>query len=207
MSRVTDAYLEARHDEIRNAALRVFVRRGLDAATMQEIATEAGISPGAIYRYYASKEQLAQAVFSLCHEQNRELFEQALSGSGSPLAALVAAGRTVWDRFADPQALPQFTLNIEAALSAARRPDALADQLHQLHDRLVGELAELTRAAQANGELAPDLDASGFARMLVACVEGLRLLYVERGGDLDTEGVFEMLRYIVGALAPAGKGE
>jgi len=201
--KVPQAYLDARADEIRTAALRVFVLKGVEQATMQDIAAEVGLSPGALYRYYPGKEQLVQAVFSFCHEQNREHMQAALEGRGSPRAALFSLGRLVWDRFRDPAALEQFTLNIDAALSAARHPDALAEQVRGLHRGVVEQLAELARAAQANGELAPDIDARAFALTIVACVDGLRLLFVEFEGELDTEGVYETLGRMVGALAPA----
>ena len=68
------SYLEARTIEIRDAAMRVFVRKGITASTMQDIATEAGMSAGAIYRYFESKDQLVQAVFDYCREENRSLF-------------------------------------------------------------------------------------------------------------------------------------
>ncbi|WBL37026.1 helix-turn-helix domain containing protein [Tepidiforma flava] len=61
MAKVSQAHLEARRRSILEAAARVFSQKGIAAATMAEIAHEAGISPGAIYRYFASKEELARA--------------------------------------------------------------------------------------------------------------------------------------------------
>jgi AcrR family transcriptional regulator len=48
---------------LQDAALRVFVARGIDAATTKEIAREAGMAEGNLYRHYASKEDLAWAVY------------------------------------------------------------------------------------------------------------------------------------------------
>lgn len=207
MSKVPQAYLDARADEIRTAALAVFVRKGVELATMQDIASEAGVSPGAIYRYFSSKEELVQAVFALCHEQNRELFESALAGDGSARAALFSLGRAVWDGFHGPLAIQTYTLNVEAALSAARHPDeALAAQVRGLHAGVVAHLSALARAAQANRELPADLDPAAFALTIAACVEGLRLLFVQAAGQLDTEGVYDVLGRMVGALAPAAEG-
>src|SRR5688572_7792479 len=120
MSKVPEAYLEARAAEIRDAAMRVFVRRGVEGATMQEIAREAGLSAGAIYRYYAGKDELLRAVFEQCGAENRELFEASLAATGSPLAALLQAGRVIWDAFNQEGALAQFTVNVESALVANR---------------------------------------------------------------------------------------
>lgn len=47
-----------RFEELRQAALRVFARKGLRRARMADVAREAGVSPGALYTYFASKEAL-----------------------------------------------------------------------------------------------------------------------------------------------------
>jgi len=63
----TDPYLTQRAAEILLAARTVFVRQGFERATMQEIASEAGISAGAIYRYFPSKESLITSVCAAAH--------------------------------------------------------------------------------------------------------------------------------------------
>jgi len=49
-------------DKILNAALEVFAGKGLHGATVVEIANAAGITGGALYRYFDSKEEIFQAV-------------------------------------------------------------------------------------------------------------------------------------------------
>lgn len=52
---------EDRREQIMDAALRVFARKGFDRATNKDIAREAGITPGLIYHYFAGKDALLQA--------------------------------------------------------------------------------------------------------------------------------------------------
>lgn len=47
-----------RFETLRRAALRVFARQGLRRARMSDVAREAGLSAGALYTYFASKEAL-----------------------------------------------------------------------------------------------------------------------------------------------------
>lgn len=54
---------EQRRRQIAAAAARVFAEKGYAAATNRDIAAAAGISPGLIYWYYDSKEDLFKAVF------------------------------------------------------------------------------------------------------------------------------------------------
>lgn len=49
---------EKRKIEIINAARKVFSSKGFNASTMEEIATEAELSPGTLYLYFKNKEEL-----------------------------------------------------------------------------------------------------------------------------------------------------
>lgn len=52
----------ATRDRILDAALQVFTREGFHGATMRSIADSAGITPGSIYWYFSSKENLFRTV-------------------------------------------------------------------------------------------------------------------------------------------------
>lgn len=79
---------------IERAALEVFVRDGVDGATTRAIATEAGVSEGALYRHYRSKDELAITLFMTVHRRLSTLIaESAASAEGvrAKAAAIVAA--------------------------------------------------------------------------------------------------------------------
>ncbi|WP_421740417.1 TetR/AcrR family transcriptional regulator [Cellulomonas sp.] len=58
MPKVTEEYRSARRDEIADAALRAFRRKGFQATSMAEIIAESGMSAGAIYGHYPSKSAI-----------------------------------------------------------------------------------------------------------------------------------------------------
>jgi AcrR family transcriptional regulator len=58
----TPKVVEDRREQILDAALRVFSRKGFTKATNKDIAHEAGITPGLIYYYFESKEALFNAL-------------------------------------------------------------------------------------------------------------------------------------------------
>ena len=62
MPKVTEEHRLAKHDEILDAALRAFSRKGFQATSMAEIIAESGMSAGAIYRYFASKADIVRGV-------------------------------------------------------------------------------------------------------------------------------------------------
>ena len=53
MPKVTEAHLEARRQQILDAASACFSRQGFHQTTMQGICREVDLSPGAVYRYFA----------------------------------------------------------------------------------------------------------------------------------------------------------
>jgi AcrR family transcriptional regulator len=73
-----------------DAAERVFAERGFDAAKIQEVADEAGIALGTLYKVFRGKAE----IFRTIHERrSRDLFaacEGAIRGATSPLQELLA---------------------------------------------------------------------------------------------------------------------
>src|SRR5215212_6087280 len=62
MPKVTEEHVEARRRQILSAALRCFARQGFHRTTMQDIFREADLSPGAVYSYFKSKDELVAAI-------------------------------------------------------------------------------------------------------------------------------------------------
>src|SRR5215212_5331188 len=58
----TPKVVEDRREQILDAALRAFARKGFARTTNKDIAREAGITPGLIYHYFESKEGLFRAI-------------------------------------------------------------------------------------------------------------------------------------------------
>jgi AcrR family transcriptional regulator len=131
-----------RIEEILDAAERVFADDGYDAATTNQIASAAGISPGSLYQYFDNKKAIAEA---LCHRyieqltsSESQILDPALADL--PLEAMV-------DRVIDP--MVAFNLAHPAAKSllagADLAPD-LAEATKELHDTLCGGVERLIEA-------------------------------------------------------------
>lgn len=85
---------------IEGAALRLFVDKGVDAATTREIAVEAGVSEGALYRHYKSKDDLAVALFMETHNRLGKMMLEAWTEGGT-LEARVRRVVTAYCTLAD----------------------------------------------------------------------------------------------------------
>lgn len=204
MTRVTQEYFDARREEILIAAARLFARKGISGATMADIAKEADLSAGAIYRYYSSKEELLRAVFDDASARNREQFARAAESSASPLAALEQVGREIWVEMKDRDA---FICEIQMELSAVRDPEDLGIDLKNSREEGRVLITELVARAQDAGEIDPSIDPAELALILLACTSGIKMLKLTLDDGFDTEGTFNLLVQMVRGLAPSGTSQ
>ena len=93
MPKVSDAYRQARRDEIVAATLRAISRRGLRALTMADIIKESGLSAGSVYSHFTTKDEIIELVAA------RVIGERAdqLSAGSDDARATTAGGRGVVD--------------------------------------------------------------------------------------------------------------
>src|ERR1700761_4592062 len=62
MPKISQQARDARRDQILSAARRCFLRDGFHSTSMQDLFAEAGLSAGAVYRYFASKDEVIAAI-------------------------------------------------------------------------------------------------------------------------------------------------
>lgn len=124
-TRLTRAEQQARtRARLIDGAARVFARRGYQAASVEEIAEEAGYSHGAVYSNFEGKADLLLAVFEdYMAERVRELAEtQAALPEDAPLEARARALADQWmDRLARDR--ESMTLHMEFIAHAGRDPE------------------------------------------------------------------------------------
>jgi AcrR family transcriptional regulator len=147
---------DARRNErtLLDAAAAVFVASGVEAP-VRDIAAEAGVGMGTIYRHFPTRADLIVAVYRHQVEACAEAGPALLATSDSPHAAL---GQWI-DLFVD-------FLTTKHGLAAAMRSDKAGfDALHAYFlDRLVPVCARLLDAAAEAGEIRPGMDAYGLMR-------------------------------------------
>src|SRR5690606_18269237 len=81
---------DARPAEIVSAALDVFVDKGFAAARLDDIAAKAGVSKGAIYLYFGTKQDIFRAVVEQAIAPNVEAVKGAILAHPGPFPDLVA---------------------------------------------------------------------------------------------------------------------
>ncbi|BBZ43557.1 TetR/AcrR family transcriptional regulator [Mycobacterium parmense] len=91
MPKVTPEYRAQRRAHIMAAARRCFIRNGFHAASMHDLVAEAGMSSGAVYRYFPSKDAVIEAIAADNLEQVVAVIGRSIDDGASPQAAIAAA--------------------------------------------------------------------------------------------------------------------
>jgi len=71
---------EQRRQEIISAAEKVFFKKGVDNATMDDVAEQAELSKATLYLYFSSKDEIYSAIFSKSQEALFKMIEKATAG-------------------------------------------------------------------------------------------------------------------------------
>jgi TetR/AcrR family transcriptional repressor of uid operon len=170
LARLADPFLaDRRRRQILDAALACFRRRGFHQATMQEICAEAGMSAGALYRYFGSKAEIIGAIAEDKHADSDRAFLEATQ-TGTLIDALSLIARDFFEKFAEGDGAL-----IADIFAEAIRDDAVAAPLLKINQNSMDYCAQAIKRAQARGEVDEKLDAREAANILFAAIEGVAL--------------------------------
>jgi TetR/AcrR family transcriptional regulator, transcriptional repressor of bet genes len=189
---------EARRAELGEAVWRVALRRGLEEATLREIAAEAGWSTGALAHYFPDKDELIRFAFRLVVQRAGARFARVLEG-GDRTEALGAALRESLPLDEDRRAEARVWLAfVGRSLS---RPDLAADRraFYAGWRRL---LADAIAAGQADGTLRTELPPETEAAGLIALVDGLALQALSDPRGLPPQRQTAILDAALARLSP-----
>ena len=164
--------------EILRAAVKLFSEHGLAATSIRDIAEESGYTNPALYKHFASKEELALYLFETCHRRLWTRCHAAIGAAGSfdaklegyieqvlelvddhpeAMAFLSDSARTLWPK-AGTTVRRQTMIGLARSLmSAAPRPrrDTPAVDIDVAAASLQGTLAELARMIQVGAVSGP----------------------------------------------------
>ena len=207
MPRVTAAHEQVVRERIVNAALRVFGELGFHGATMQDVVRDSGLSVGAIYTWFKSKDDLFLAACDLA------------SGRGfGELAARLAAGRTVaaklaiavgfyFDSAEGEAELPGNADFIVQAWSRADAEPAVREMLNRRREQLVLAGTMLVQEGIVRGELPRWVDAAAIARAYTVLLDGFLLTRMEQGASFSRAEAERQARELLTVILAAATSE
>jgi AcrR family transcriptional regulator len=187
-----------RREQLIAAAARVIARSGYDAATVRDVAREAGVSTGVIAYYFEGKDDLFAHVLRSASRAFRARLEGARDAAETPRARLLALAEAATP--ADDEAARAHALWIDFWARAARDPE-LAGLTVRLYDGWRREIAIAVRDGQRAGAFRDDADPDAFARGFAAAADGLATHVVLHRGTVTAEDMRSACAALVDALA------
>lgn len=203
MPRLTPAHRDARRAAIVAAARRCFSRDGFHQTSMPDIAAEAGVSTGAPYRYFSSKDEL---IIEIAHDAFEILFEPARQSldreKAVSVADLVAASiepvahPDPLDAAGNPIPIQELLrCGVQAWGELLRNPTLHRSAVTGLDD-VRTKMAHELEAGQRAGYISPRIDVNRAPRVIIALLHGFILQRVAFGLD-DVTGFTEDVRLLV----------
>jgi TetR/AcrR family transcriptional repressor of uid operon len=181
MPKLKPATQRARREHILDAAEVCFARTGFHRTTMQDICKEALISPGALYVYFSSKEELIAGIAERDRAEFAERFAE-LSAAPDFMKSLSDLG----NHYFDEEPAYKRTMCIEVGLESTRNPKV--GEIYRSVDRYVEDCFEkLFARLAAEGRIAPDLDIPTLAQVFSVIGDGMFMRRaVDPGFDAKT---------------------
>ncbi len=145
-----EAMRGATREKVQDAAVTLFARRGFAATNMRDIAREAGISAGLIYRHYETKDELFGALVTLAADGLGDLVA-TFRRDESPVALLTAFTREFIDDLAGEDRPAEFFQIMNQTMSMRDAPDEVR-LLARRHSEVFAATEALIRRGQRAGE-------------------------------------------------------
>ncbi len=172
MPKVVPEYKEEAKSRILEAANKVFAERGYHEATMDDIAKRLGVSKGAIYLYFSSKEDLFEAMCKTAPQAFKEILYSSFGDGANP----VQSATQFFDKMLKLSASNP-GLSFEILSEASRNPSLkrILKQNHEEYERVLTGFLDEGRKRKIVGD---NLDIRPLANALIALWNGLETLLV-----------------------------
>jgi TetR/AcrR family transcriptional regulator, transcriptional repressor of aconitase len=192
MPKTSEAAKEARRSQILDAAVRCFARTGYYATTIEDIVRETGVSKGALYLYFPSKEALYLAISERWNGGRDKAIHAQLTPDLTPTAVLRVVIEVTGEYV---QAEADACRVLIDGWNLGLHIPALAERAQEQEAASLSTLTQLLHSGIAEGEFRADMVVDAQARLLLATLHGLMVQWHRQPDSVAwTEMVEELLR-------------
>ncbi|MEU4194967.1 TetR/AcrR family transcriptional regulator [Kribbella sp. NPDC026611] len=197
MPKVTEEHRLARRAQIVAAARTCVIEQGFHKTTMADVIQESGLSAGAVYSYFKSKEAIVAAIAEDALSAIDELFEKLLA-SAEPLSPLMALERTIAHVVTVAEAPGGDVTRVAVqAWAESLRNEEIHEVAKGKYCQLRDHFLDIVRRAQADGTVDPDVDPLHIAQVMFGMIPGFvlqRLLIGDVTPETYSAGLRALLR-------------
>ena len=196
MPKLKPQEIEQRRQEIVEAARACFIRSGFHQTTTDEICREAAITPGGLYHYFPSKEEIIKAVAEDANRRALDVLQSTAAQSPDPRSALRSVGIFFFRSVYEPDFDNVARLDLETWGESLRNQE-LARILDEGRAASRKAITAVIKGAVDGGEYNPSVDPTGLANLFIAIYTGLRLSKLLSPRDVDVDSAFAALRILI----------
>lgn len=179
-----------------DTAISLFARRGYDKVTVDEICDKVGVTKGAFYNHFKSKDQIILEEFKRMDAHYVKVAAE-ISSLESSIEKLRAFSREAVKLMSDLGVTMMKVVYHSQIAPGMKRP-YLTDNRRVLYKIT----SELIQEGQEKGEIRSDLPGDGLATMLISCFRGQIYHWCLSNGSFDLLGTCDiLLDLIVDSLA------
>jgi AcrR family transcriptional regulator len=162
---------DERREEIIRVTLELSAQQGVDDVTTQDMAQAMGVTQGAVFRHFPSKDAIWLAVMQWVRDRLMSVLGRATAQGRDPLDALQRMFFAHIDFISRYPAIPRVLMSEHLH----GRSSALRQLVTEIMLGYEAKIAGLLSAAQAQGLARADLDAHAAATLYIGMIQGLVL--------------------------------
>ncbi len=172
-------------EKIAKAARSLFAKKGYANASLEEIATKAGFTKGAVYHFFRSKEALLLSLLADIEQRSVAQTELALQRmvADSAMDKLMAFN-TLQARWAVRNEADLAILML-VSIESANGKSPVREQVTRIYRRIEDMLTRIVSEGKASGEFPPDLPVDDMVTWITAIHDGNMLLWYRSGRNAE----------------------
>lgn len=195
---------EERQEEIIRAAVELAGEQGVDGVTTQDMADAVGITQGAIFRHFPTKDMIWLAVIHWVRGRLMSVVDMAAEQGSDPLDSLEKVFFAHLGFVDKVPAIPKLVFTDQLLKKNPKIRELIRSILADYEAKVTGLLAQ----ARAQNLVRPDLDEHAAAVMFTGIIQGLvmRVSIIEARKSLLAEGklVFPIFLHGIGSVRSSG---
>lgn len=172
---------EITRQKLVDASLDLFVKKGYDRVTVDDICKQAGVSKGAFYGHFKTKDQVVLEEFLKADTYYQDVVSEVMK-ENSYVDKMLAFSHLAL-RFIESQGKMVIKVAYSSTIAPERTTSPIASQ-----NRALYQIAEaLVKGAQENGECRTDLPSSEIALAIIRSIRGVVYDWCLQDGGFDLE--------------------
>jgi len=193
--RITEDKWNETHQTIMNTAQQLFAVKGYNGTSMNDIVQESGVSKGAIYNHFESKERL---FLSLMEVQTQVGFSQLEATFSDDDTSIDKLKKILTVTFSGSVSCPRELCMMQTEfMVSASRIESIVPDLQKRYLMIRDFMVAIVEDGKRRGEIRRELDSESIVTLVFATLDGLGFQYSTLGIAFDTDRLLSQLMEMV----------